>query len=152
MTTFERPSWDRYFLYIARAVSARADCTRKQVGAVLVDRQRRIRSTGYNGSPPGGPSCLLGECPRGASGRPAPQAPRETCVAVHAEANALLWADPPSCQGATMYVTYLPCSPCLRLMTGAGLARVVYSTFDSREEIKLTGSVVDSGYERREPQ
>lgn len=61
----ERPNWHTYFLGIARAVAARADCTRRQVGAVIVDEDHRILATGYNGSAPGGPSCLKGECPRG---------------------------------------------------------------------------------------
>lgn len=53
MTT--RPDWDSYFPAIARAVAGRADCSRRQVGAMVV-RDRRIVSTGYNGSPPGAPS------------------------------------------------------------------------------------------------
>lgn len=60
-----RPDWDSWALGIADAVSARADCTRSKVGAVILDAERRVVSTGYNGSPPGGPSCLAGECPRG---------------------------------------------------------------------------------------
>lgn len=61
----QRATWDDYFLGITRAVAVRADCTRRAVGAVIVDTDHRIIGTGYNGSPPGGPSCLKGECPRG---------------------------------------------------------------------------------------
>lgn len=60
-----RPTWDEYFLGIAVAVATRADCTRRQVGAVIT-RGNRIVSTGYNGSPAGLPGCLTaGACPRG---------------------------------------------------------------------------------------
>jgi deoxycytidylate deaminase len=52
-----RPSWDEYFMQIARDVATRATCLRRHVGAVIV-RDRRILSTGYNGSPPGMPHCL----------------------------------------------------------------------------------------------
>lgn len=62
----ERPDWDSYFLDICRAVAARADCTRRRVGAVIVDRSHRILSCGYNGAPSGEPGCLSdGACPRG---------------------------------------------------------------------------------------
>lgn len=59
-----RPSWDDYFLGIAEAVAARADCTRRQIGAVVV-RDNRIVSTGYNGAPSRQLGCLAGGCSRG---------------------------------------------------------------------------------------
>ncbi|WP_207203789.1 deoxycytidylate deaminase [Actinomyces minihominis] len=61
----EVPTWDEYFLQIAHAVAARAKCTRRKVGAVIV-LDRRIIATGYNGAPPGEVDCLEGACPRAA--------------------------------------------------------------------------------------
>lgn len=61
----QRPSWDEYALAIAAAVSLRGDCTRRKVGAVLLDIDHRIAGAGYNGAEPGGRSCLGGDCPRG---------------------------------------------------------------------------------------
>lgn len=121
-----RPGWDDYFLAVAGTVSTRADCTRRQVGCVIVDVEHRVLSTGYNGSAPGGPSCLAGECPRGLlsyAQLPA-NGSYDNCHAVHAEANALLFARA-SCRGATVYLTDQPCPTCRRLLAAAGIARIV---------------------------
>lgn len=129
-TTMTRPSWDDYFLGIAGAVAARADCTRRQVGAAVVDTQRRIASTGYNGAPSQGGSCLAGDCPRGALDAVAPGSSYDTdagaCIALHAEQNALLWADPARLRGGTIYITDAPCNGCLRMLKGSGLAHVIW--------------------------
>jgi dCMP deaminase len=60
-----RPDFDSWALGIAEAVSLRGDCTRRRVGAVLLDQDHRLIGAGYNGTQPGGPSCLAGDCPRG---------------------------------------------------------------------------------------
>jgi len=127
-----RLDWDDYFLGIARAVAARADCSRRQVGAVVVDDHHRIVSTGYNGAPAGRPGCLTaGACPRAASGVPADSSydtGAGSCIAVHAEANALLYADGMRTRGAVLYCTDKPCDGCQRLIDGAGIIRVVESS------------------------
>lgn len=60
-----RPDWDTWFLDGCLWLARRGDCTRRQVGALIVDTDHRIAGAGYNGSYPGGPSCLKGDCPRG---------------------------------------------------------------------------------------
>lgn len=130
----ERPDWDLYFLGIADAVSARADCTRRKVGAVIVDQDHRILATGYNGSHPGGPSCLQGECPRGRKTfqeQPPLQGGYDDCVATHAESNALLFARA-SCQGASVYITDPPCQGCEKLLRSAGVKTVIWSAEDGK--------------------
>ncbi|MES9589994.1 deaminase [Streptomyces sp. NPDC094045] len=124
-----RPDWDDYFLGIAQAVARRGDCLRTRVGAVLVGTDRRLAATGYNGSPPGAPSCLAGGCSRCLSDTPS-GTDYGTCIETHAEANCLLFADWPSCQGATLYITRAPCSDCSKLIRSAGIARVVYPSGD----------------------
>ena len=126
----KRPSWDEYFLEIARAVSLRGDCHRRQVGAVLVRPDRRIAATGYNGVPPGDIGCLQRPCPRvgkALSGEPICPGYSD-CRATHAEANALLYADADAARGATLYITDRPCEGCLKLIRAAGVRRVVSPT------------------------
>ncbi|MFJ7205653.1 deoxycytidylate deaminase [Streptomyces sp. NPDC098789] len=125
--TDDRPDWNTYFLGIATAVAARGDCRRSRVGAVVVGPDRRIRSTGYNGSYPGGPSCSRGECPRCLSDTPSGTSYQD-CAETHAEANALLYADWAGCQGAAIYITRSPCRDCTKLIQSAGIAEVVYQS------------------------
>ncbi|MFF3416857.1 deoxycytidylate deaminase [Streptomyces sp. NPDC002698] len=120
-----RPCWDCYFLGIAEAAKERGDCVRKKVGAVLVTPEMRVASTGYNGSDPGGPSCLAGECPRCLSDVPSGTS-YEGCVEYHAEHNALMWACPVDLVGSTLYVTFEPCGDCRELIRGDGLSHVVW--------------------------
>lgn len=120
-----RPTVDEYYLGIAQAVAARGECTRRQVGAVIV-RDQTIVGTGYNGAPPGEPSCLDGACPRAASGAEAGSGYAESgCVAIHAETNAIIRAGRERCLGATLYVTSPCCVLCAPLVRAAGIARVV---------------------------
>jgi len=44
-----RPSWDEYFMLIAKLVSTGSTCNSRPTGAVLV-KDRQILATGYNGS------------------------------------------------------------------------------------------------------
>jgi dCMP deaminase len=119
-----RPDWDTYFLGIARAVAARGDCLRVQHGAVVV-KDHRIVATGYNGSPPGGPSCLAGECPRAASDTPHNYPDYSNCIALHAEQNAIAYAGTHS-RGAEIYITGPPCDMCMKLIKAAGILNVWY--------------------------
>lgn len=128
MAELSRPSWHDYFLIIAKAVSTRADCSRRKVGALIV-RDHRIVATGYNGAAPGAAGCLAGFCPRskadvepGSSYDTGPG----TCIAIHAEANAMLYAGVDGCIGSTMYVTREPCDGCKRLINASGLREVMW--------------------------
>lgn len=122
-----RPSWDVYFLQMAHHAASRATCPRAQVGCVLV-RNRRILTTGYNGSPAGLPHCLEvgcmiidGHCLR----------------SIHAEQNAIIQAalHGVTTFGATCYATHYPCIHCAKILINAGIVRVVYN-----DEYKSAGS------------
>ncbi len=112
-----RKDWDHYFMDIARMVSERSTCERLHVGAVLV-RDRRIKGTGYNGSPKGLPHCDEAGC----------LMVNNHCVrTIHAEVNCLLEVAPEEREGATMYVTHTPCPECQKLIITCGIKRVVFA-------------------------
>ena len=50
-------SWTDYFLDMAKTCSSRSNCIRAQVGAVIVGQDKKIKATGYNGTPAGCINC-----------------------------------------------------------------------------------------------
>jgi dCMP deaminase len=127
----ERPSWDDYFIDIAVLVSSRSTCLRKQHGAVIV-KDRQILSTGYNGTPSKITHCDT--CFREEHNIPHGTM-YELCRSVHAEANAITQAAKHgiAINGATMYITGMPCLMCARLIINAGIKEVV-TAFDEHED------------------
>jgi len=122
----QRPTWDEYFLDIARLVATRSTCLRRQVGAVLV-KDKRILATGYNGPPSGLPHCLDVGCLREKMGIPSGER-HELCRGLHAEQNAILQAafHGISIKGATLYCTHHPCIICSKMLINAGISQIVY--------------------------
>lgn len=137
----QRPTWDEYYLNIAKAVSARGDCVRAQHGCVIV-KDHSIVSTGYNGTPAGDDrSCgTTGTCPR-ALDKTAQhfQGDYDLCWATHAESNALLRASWDVLQGSTVYITGKPCAGCTKLLKSSGAALVVWRSADAVEHLSLRG-------------
>jgi len=121
-----RPTFDEYYLGIAEAVSKRGECSRRQVGAVIV-REHTIIATGYNGAPAGAPSCLDGMCPRATSeARPGVDYAQSGCKVIHAEANAVIRAGRDRCLRATIYITEEPCILCAPLIQASGITTAIY--------------------------
>jgi dCMP deaminase len=56
-----RPSWDQYFMQLADLAAHRCNCMKRRVGCVIV-REKRVISTGYNGTPRGMTNCNEGGC------------------------------------------------------------------------------------------
>lgn len=117
MDSNKRPAWDEYFLKLAMLVSERATCPRMHCGCVLV-RDKRILSTGYNGSIPGDDHCEDVGC----------YVVDNHCIrTIHAEMNALLQCSIHgiSTKGATAYVTNMPCTNCAKALIAAGIVEIV---------------------------
>ena len=112
-----RPSWDEYFLKLAMLASERSTCPRMHCGCVMV-KDRFVLATGYNGSLPRAAHCDEVGC----------LVVNNHCVRTnHAEVNALCQASRHgiSLDGATVYVTNMPCTACAKALTAAGIRRVV---------------------------
>jgi dCMP deaminase len=126
MSSDDRPSWDEYFMKMAEDASMRSNCIRRKVGALIV-KQRNIISTGYNGTPIGVRNCFEGGCPRCQSDIEPGQG-YDTCVCVHAEANAILLAarHGNATEGGVLYTTLRPCFSCLKEALQAGIGEIVY--------------------------
>lgn len=124
----ERVDWNRYFMNIAAEVATRSTCPRKHVGAVIV-RDRRILSTGYNGSLRGLPHCDETGC----------LMEDGHCVAtVHAEANAILQAaqNGVSLAAGEIYTTASPCWNCFKLIANSGLKAIYFGEFYREPRIR----------------
>ncbi|MFH1202507.1 MAG: cytidine/deoxycytidylate deaminase family protein [Candidatus Omnitrophota bacterium] len=120
-----RPSWDEYFLDLAKLVSRRATCLRRRVGAVLV-KDKRILATGYNGAPSGLVHCLDLNCLREKLKIPSGER-HELCRGLHAEQNVILQAalHGVSAKGSSLYVTNQPCIICAKMLINAGVKEIV---------------------------
>lgn len=129
----ERKSWNQYFMDIAEVVASRSTCSRASVGSVFI-KDRRILTTGYNGSPSGFRHCehiivkeqfkdkefitnditdlIDGHCWK----------------SVHSETNAIIQSAiiGISLQGATLYCTHFPCLNCAKSLRQLNLEMVYY--------------------------
>lgn len=133
----KRPSKENYYLGIAKAVSERSTCLRRQYGAVIV-KHDRIVSTGYNGSPRGEENCCdKGYCHREAMNLPHGKCYDSSCPAVHAENNAIIQANPQDLKDSVLYlygsengnpIESEPCEMCKRIIKNAGISKVIGSS------------------------
>lgn len=135
-----RPRRVNTLMDVARVMSQRATCTRAQVGTVIA-RGGRILSSGYNGAPAGMAHCdhtctcespsRLSTRQNGLDHHPGCPLDKVGCtVAIHAEANAIVWAARVgvATEGAQLYTTHMPCLACAQLIINAGIVSVMYET------------------------
>ncbi len=127
MCNFDRPDWDEYFLSIARVVASRSNCIKRKVAAIIV-RDRRVISTGYNGTPRGAKNCNEGGCPR-CNSMAKSGTSLEECLCCHGEENAITQAayHGTSLKGATLYTTFAPCLLCTKMIINSGIVEVIYN-------------------------
>jgi dCMP deaminase len=125
-TPYVRPSWDEYFMAIARVVGTRSTCDRGRTGCVIT-RDHHMLVTGYSGSPRGVPHCdEVGHQMKTVIHEDGHQT--QHCVrTAHAEQNAIVQAAKVgiSLAGATLYCKMTPCAVCTKMIINTGVVRVV---------------------------
>lgn len=117
-----RESKNQYFLKVAHLVASRATCPRRQVGCVIVNKHGHIKATGYNGTPRNYPHCITSPC--GGQNNKSSEG-LSSCMATHAEQNALLQCDDVM-SIETVYCTTAPCITCAKLIANTSCKRVIY--------------------------
>ena len=135
-------SWDEYFMGVALLAAQRSKDPSTQVGACIVDANKKILSTGYNGFPYG---CSDDDFPWN---RDESLGETKYQFVVHAELNAILNASEKNLRGSTVYVGLFPCNECAKAIIQSGIKEVIYlsdkyhntpSTTASRRMLQAAG-------------
>ncbi len=123
----QRPSWDEYFMNIAKVVASRSNCMKRKVAAIIV-KDKRVISTGYNGTPRGTQNCNEGGCPR-CNSLAASGTNLQECLCSHGEENAIVQASyhGVSVKDAIIYTTFAPCLQCAKMIINSGIREVIYN-------------------------
>lgn len=140
-----RPTWDEYFMDVAKVVGTRGTCDRGRNGCVIV-KDKRILTTGYAGAPKGLPHCddvgHIMHTVKNPDGTESDHCIRTT----HAEQNAIVQAalHGISLEGATMYVKFGPCFACAKMIVNSGIKKIVCEkryqrSKDTEELLKQAG-------------
>ena len=101
-------------------------CGKKKYGSILLDDHGFVIGMGYNGAPRGHLHCQDGGCPRFIDQSPS-GSNYDNCVAIHAEANALLHSDH-SMHASIIYVNGPPCFGCAKLIANSTVGTLVCKT------------------------
>jgi dCMP deaminase len=113
--------WDQYFMEMVDLIATRSKDPNTQIGAVIVNNNHDILSTGYNGMAPG-----MIETPE------IWERPTKYDYVIHGETNAIIRAAKlgVAIDGGTLYTTGFPCNNCARNVVAAGIKKVVCFAWD----------------------
>ena len=125
-------SWDEYFMGVALLSAKRSKDPSTQVGACVINDDKRIIGIGYNGFPRG---CDDKIYPWGKGNEN--YLNNKYPYVVHAEANAILNSTR-LLKDSVLYVTLFPCNECAKLIIQSGIKEVVYiSDKDSGSDMNI---------------
>jgi len=113
--------WSEYFLAVSFLSAMRSKDPATQVGACIVNQDKRIVGIGYNGFPRGCPDDQL---PWGKTSKD--ELENKYMYVCHAEMNAIMNKNASSVEGCTIYVALFPCNECAKMIIQAGIREVIY--------------------------
>lgn len=112
-------SWEEYFMGVALLSAKRSKDPSTQVGACIVNEEKRIIGIGYNGFPK---NCDDRVFPWERNGK---FLETKYPFVVHAEVNAILNSTG-NIKNATLYVSLFPCNECAKIIIQSGIKEIVY--------------------------
>jgi len=128
-------NWDIRFLGLAKLISSWSKDPSTKVGAVISDQNHRVISLGYNGFPMG-----ISDDER------LKDREKKYKIVLHAEANAIMFANT-NLTNCTIYTyPFQPCSACAGLIIQSGIKRIVCSSNDIarwKENFELSSSLFE---------
>jgi len=110
-------NWDKRFIDLANHIATWSKDTNTKTGAVIVDKDNRVISMGYNGFPSGAVDTREDKYEK----------PQKYFYTEHAERNAIYNAAKLgiSTDGCTMYIMWFPCADCARAIIQSGIKKLV---------------------------
>lgn len=132
-------SWDEYFMGIAALSAMRSKDPSTQVGACIVDSEKKILSVGYNGMPH---CCSDDDYPWGKD----EGLNSKYLYVCHAELNSILNCHSGSVKGCTVYTTLFPCNECAKAIIQSGITEIVYYSdkYAETDGVKASKRMFDS--------
>ena len=127
--------WDDYFMAVAFLSAMRSKDPSTQVGACIVNADKRIVGIGYNGFPRG---CSDDELPwaRSADNEMDTKYP----YVCHAEVNAILNKNSAEVRGCVLFVALFPCNDCAKIIIQSGITEVVYLSDKYKDTVSMMAS------------
>lgn len=120
--------WEEYFMELAKLTAKRSKDPVTQVGAVIVNKNKRVIGLGYNGFIDIPDNDKLFPWTKNSNN----YEEIKYSYVIHAEANAILNSTS-SIKDSTLYVTLFPCRECAKLIIQSGIKKIVY--LDYKEDL-----------------
>lgn len=138
-------SWDEYFMGLAHLSALRSKDPNTQVGACIVDEDKKVVSIGYNGMPRG---CDDDKMPWDREGD---FKKTKYAYVVHAELNAIL-NSPRTLKDTILYVSLFPCNECAKAIIQSGIKKIYYESdkYDGTDNNVVSKKMLDMAHVKYE--